>query len=136
LIWFQETVFLMRNRFVTFSLTLLSLLLAGSAFAGPRMREARQQRASVSEERNIRERLQQNEANRQAQAAPAQSSAPPAPEHRGGFGEVGQSGNLNPNQFQQVQPPRPGARMSVEDRRRLRRQINEAGQDIYEGQKK
>jgi hypothetical protein len=42
-------------------------------------------------------------------------------------------GNQFPTHPQEARNP--GQRMSVEDRQKLRRQINEAGQDIYAPQK-
>lgn len=126
----------MNKGIVHVSLILLSLAVAGSAYAGPgRMRMERQafQRQAVREQRAGREeeRQQPVESGRPGQnpnGAPMQNQGP----GRQGPGEMGQSGNVNPGQNQaQSQFPRAGARMSAEERQKLRRQINEAGRSIY-----
>lgn len=135
----------MNKSILLVSLVLTSLAAADNAIAGPgRMRLDRQalheQRTGREDERERerdrerdreRERAQQNESNRPAQnpnSQPQQYGQVP-----GRAGESGQSGNINPAQAQQAQPqfPRAGARMSAEERQKLRRQINEAGRSIY-----
>ncbi|HEY8024531.1 MAG TPA: hypothetical protein VIF60_08200 [Burkholderiaceae bacterium] len=131
----------MNKRILLVSLVLMSLAAADNAIAGPgRMRLDRQavheQRAGREDERERerdreRERAQQNENNRPAQNPNGQSQQ--YGQMPGRAGESGQSGNINPAQAQQAQPqfPRAGARMSAEERQKLRRQINEAGRSIY-----
>ena len=118
----------MNKGIVHASLILLSLAVAGNAIAGPgRMRAERpaaHERAAAREPKPAREdeRQLQNEAGR---PGPNPNVAPPQ-------NMQGQGGNFNPGQNQaQSQFPRAGARMSAEDRQKLRRQINEAGRSIY-----
>jgi len=127
----------MNKGIVHVSLILLSLAVAGSAYAGPgRMRMERQafhERPAAREQKPAREeeRQQPGEGSRPGQnpnGMPMQNQGP----GRQGPGEMGQSGNVNPGQNQaQSQFPRAGARMSAEERQKLRRQINEAGRSIY-----
>jgi len=124
----METFFAMNKGIVHVGLILLSLAATGNAMAGPgRMRadhQAFRDRPAAREQRPAREdeRQPQNEP-----ARPGQNSNVAPPQNM-----QGQGGNFNPGQNQaQPQFPRAGARMSAEERQKLRRQINEAGRSIY-----
>ncbi|HXA46519.1 MAG TPA: hypothetical protein VNW52_02730 [Burkholderiaceae bacterium] len=115
----------MKIGFIIVSIAFLMSLGMQSAHAGPfgRIREAREQARAGRQQRAAQEERPQ------AQAFPRGGQnpvfAPPMPGTPGPVNAYGQ-----PNQVRKF-----GPRMSIEDRQRLRRQINEAGQDIYTPQK-
>ncbi|HSY28426.1 MAG TPA: hypothetical protein VK832_13035 [Burkholderiaceae bacterium] len=110
----------------TISIALLLLTAAESAFAGPfsHLREGREARAARQQRGTVQEERQQ------AQGDP-RSGLPPGAQVAPGVNApvAAPGGGIFLRQPDQVR--KFGPRMSVEERQRLRRQINEAGQDIY-----
>lgn len=113
------------------SIALLCLAGTESVFAGPfsRGHEGRQEFHAVRQRRPAPQEeqpQQQAEGRRVAPVAP--SAAPGNSPFSGRVPETGQEGNG-------ASQPQPGARMrghmTIEERRALRRQINDAGHDIY-----
>ena len=107
------------------SIALLLLTGMGSAFAGPfsHMRAGRDEARAARVQRG---QPQQQGDPRRAPVAPGANT--PAPAFPGGYGVPGRPGyGIRPAD----QPRVFGPRMSVEERQQRRRQINEAGQDIY-----
>lgn len=136
----------MKKGLVLVAWGMLSCMAAGTAFAGPfggrfaRMpRPAQQQRMQddaredesnpekdrAEKERVERERIDRERADKERIEKSAPQQAGPAARE-----EVKQGGN--PGQAQGGPPGgRGGARMSVEERQKLRHQINEAGHSLY-----
>lgn len=111
------------------SIALLLLAGTGSAFAGPwaRMREAR----PMQQQPQQRQQMQGDPRRGQPVFATPNANTP-IPSFPGAYGEPGRPGNVNRpgNQVRMF-----GPRMSVEERQKIRRRINEAGQDIYSPKK-
>lgn len=107
---------MMKMAFKRISIALLLAAGVASAFANPDAREERavrqQQRAAQAGQRNAQRGAfeQQRQEERRREAAPVQQNNAP---------------NATPNQVR-----KPG-KLTPEERRALRQQINEAGQDIY-----
>jgi hypothetical protein len=120
----------MKMGFKEVSITLLCITTMESAFAGPfsfsRGHEGRREELRVARQPDP---VQQSErALPGAPVYPAPSTYPAYPSLPGVFGEPG--GGIIINRSQEP-VRRMGGRMSTEERRALRRQINEAGRDIY-----
>jgi hypothetical protein len=121
----------MNNGVKIISIALLLLTGMESAFAGPwgRMHGGREEaRAAHQQRREAPVERQQMQGGRAPSAAPLIPANVPGPAFPGGYGDPGRAGNMNrpSNQVRIF-----GPRMSVEERQQRRRQINEAGQDIY-----
>lgn len=117
----------MKSGLKIISIALIMLTGTSNAFAGPfgRLREARphpQPHINQQEQRQQQRQQQfQQPAPKPLQQPPQNPVAPPPASGPGAqFPGHPFEGGRNP-----------GQRMSVEDRQKLRRQINEAGQDIY-----
>ncbi len=109
----------------TISIALLLLTVTESAFAGPfsHVREGREARAARQQRGPAQEERQQAQGDPRGGLPPGAQVAPNTPV------AATPGGAMFPRQPDQVR--KFGPRMSVEERQRLRRQINEAGQDIY-----
>jgi hypothetical protein len=119
----------MKMGYKLISIALLWITGIESVFAGPflrgheggeALRAARQQRAAQQQF--------QVYGRRATPAVPA-LGVPVAPAAPGEFSEAGPNANTINRPQEQVR--RMGGRMTIEERRALRRQINEAGHDIY-----
>ena len=115
----------MKSGLKIISLTVLMLIGCGHAIAGPFGRE----RAPQMRQQRPPPRMNQQE-QRAAQQEQRRAEQPPPPRQQGQFNPG--NGGGNPFMGQANDPRRAGQRMSAEERQRLRRQINEAGQDIYQ----
>ena len=96
----------------------LLLIGMGSAFANPGAQQEEKQAAKAAHREQV--------AQEQAQRGERQGQHPVAEDRRHAAGQPDGAGTQSPSGV----PQRPG-RMTPEERRDLRRQINEAGQDIY-----
>ncbi len=117
----------MKSGLKIISIALIMLTGISNAFAGPfgRLREApprARAQAHVNQQEQRQQRQQFQPPPSQPQQQPHQN---PVMQPNGGGQFTGRPSDMRG----------PGQHMSVEDRQKLRRQINEAGQDIY-GQKR
>ncbi len=110
------------------SIALLCLAGTEGVFAEPfsRGREGREEMRAARQPRTAQQEERQQPQADGRRAAPV--AAPVFPSFSGGFGELGQGGNIT-RPHDQVR--KMGGRLTVEERRALRRQINDAGHDIY-----
>ena len=134
----------MKKGLVLVALAMLSWTAAGAAFAGPfggrfarmprqqpqqqpqriQQDEGREFDGNADRERADKERLERERVERErAEKNPPQQPGPVARE------EIRQGGS--PGQGGQMPAGGRGARMSVEERQKLRHQINEAGHSLY-----
>jgi hypothetical protein len=137
--------FAMKKGVVLFALGILSSMMAGNALAGPLrfQRPARmpqQQRimprSSPEEGEENREKDRADRTDHADKNAVNGQQAGPREGARNGETPRNPEGPRNPEAVpggaQPPMPPgRPGARMSLEERQKLRRQINEAGRSLY-----
>jgi hypothetical protein len=141
----------MKKGVVLIAVGMLSLTVAGSTLAGPLGRFPRaaahpqQQRAfprqgpEESEDSRDRDRPDRGDhsergehADKNAANAQQQVQHNEAPRNAEANREANRPPEPGPGGAQQMpQPSRPGARMSLEERQKLRRQINEAGRSLY-----
>ncbi len=116
----------MKKGLALVTLALMSWTVAGSALAGPYARFARVPR---QQQQRAIPQPQQNEAHDNDGNGEKDRADKPLPPQSGASGEARPGGN--------AQGPGPqfggrgGTRMSVEERQKLRRQINEAGRSLY-----
>jgi len=116
----------MKSGLKIISIALIMLTGISNAYAGPFGRREGPPRARPQPHMNQQEQKQQQHPQFQ-QPAPQLAPQPPQSHQNPPF-PPGPGAQFSGHPFDGRNP---GQRMSVEDRQKLRRQINEAGQDIY-----
>lgn len=127
----------MKKGVVLFALGLMSWTIAGSAFAGPfgrfqrGARPPQQQHGLPRGGQNFppqnEQELQSERADRMERNDRPGVNGQQAPRN----GEAGRAAEGGAQQVPSMPGGRAGARMSLEERQKLRRQINEAGRSLY-----
>jgi hypothetical protein len=103
-----------RSALSTLSLAMLLTFVGGTAFASPGQQAWRDELRAMHQQQPWRD---------QGQAQPARDDRVDS--------QGSSNGTPNPPQHANGEPPKKTGKMSAEERRALRRQINEAGRDIY-----
>jgi hypothetical protein len=120
--------FAMKIGLITVSIAFLLSIGMQSANAGPfgRIREARERARAERQQPHVPVQVPVQEEKAQTQGFPRNNPAPVFNPQAPGIPPGAPGGFAPQNQIRRF-----GPRMSIEERQRLRRQINEAGQDIY-----
>jgi hypothetical protein len=103
-----------RSAFSNLSLAILLALAGGTAHASPGQQAWREELRAMQQQQSLRD---------QGQAQPLRDDRVDS--------QGNSNGTPNPPQRANGEPPKKSGKMSAEERRALRRQINEAGRDIY-----